>query len=203
MIYGYIRVSSITQNIDRQLLELSKFNINKSNIYIDKESGKDFNRVNYQKLKNKIKKKDLLIIKSIDRLGRNYKMIINEWYELTKIKEVDIFVIDMPLLDTRTENNLIGSFISDIVLQILSFVAENERINIKSRQKEGIIAAKKRGVKFGRPSYKLPENFTYICEEFRYKHINITDAAKYTKCSESTFYKYYNKYLEQIKKSIK
>lgn len=143
MIYGYIRVSSITQNIDRQLLELSKFNINKSNIYIDKESGKDFNRVNYQKLKNKIKKKDLLIIKSIDRLGRNYKMIINEWYELTKIKEVDIFVIDMPLLDTRTENNLIGSFISDIVLQILSFVSENERINIKSRQKEGIIALKK------------------------------------------------------------
>lgn len=143
MIYGYIRGSSITQNIDKQLLELSKFNINKSNIYIDKESGKDFNRVNYQKLKNKIKKKDLLIIKSIDRLGRNYEMIINEWYELTKIKEVDIFVIDMPLLDTRTENNLIGCFISDIVLQILSFVSENERINIKSRQKEGIIALKK------------------------------------------------------------
>lgn len=132
MIYGYIRVSSITQNIDRQLEEMIKLDINRKNIYIDKQSGKDFNRVNYQRLIKKLKHSDLLIIKSIDRLGRNYEMIIEEWSRITKVIGCDIFVIDMPLLDTRTRpDNLVGKFISDIVLQILSFVAENERDFIK------------------------------------------------------------------------
>ena len=146
MIYGYVRVSSETQNTARQLDEMFKQNIPIKNIYIDKQSGKDFNRTNYQKLKNKLKKNDLLIIKSIDRLGRNYEMIITEWSDITKKIEANIFVIDFPLLDTRCEpNSLIGKFISDIVLQVLSFVAENERINIKQRQAEGIRIEKEKG----------------------------------------------------------
>ena len=148
--YAYIRVSTVAQNIDRQYEEIKKLGINESDIYIDKESGKDFNRTNYKKLIRKLKKGDLLVIKSIDRLGRNYEMILEEWSNITKNKEADIKVIDMPLLDTRVEgDNLIGRFISDIVLQILSFVAENERINIKQRQAEGIRIAKEKGVIFG------------------------------------------------------
>lgn len=163
--YAYIRVSTVAQNIDRQYEEIKKLGINESDIYIDKESGKDFNRTNYKKLIRKLKKGDLLIIKSIDRLGRNYEMILEEWANITKKKEADIKVIDMPLLDTRVEGgNLIGKFISDIVLQILSFVAENERINIKQRQAEGIRIAKEKGVRFGRPKKELPENTNEILD---------------------------------------
>lgn len=163
--YAYIRVSTVAQNIDRQYEEIKKLGINESDIYIDKESGKDFNRTNYKKLIRKLKKGDLLVIKSIDRLGRNYEMILEEWANITKNKEVDIKVIDMPLLDTRVEGgNLIGRFISDIVLQILSFVAENERINIKQRQAEGIRIAKEKGVIFGRPKKELPENTNEILD---------------------------------------
>ena len=154
MEYAYIRVSTRTQNIARQLEEIKKFDLPKRNIYIDKESGKDFNRINYQRLIKKIKKDDLLIIKSIDRLGRNYTMIMEEWQKITKKIGANILVIDMPILDTRQHpENLIGRFIADIVLQLLSFVAENERINIKERQKEGIRIAKEKGVKI------LPEKF--------------------------------------------
>ena len=163
MDYGYVRVSSISQNIERQMDEMYKNGLSKKNIYIDKQSGKDFNRTNYQKLKRKLKKDDLLIVKSIDRLGRNYEMIINEWTEITKVIEADIYVIDFSLLDTRIEGkNLVGKFISDIVLQVLSFVAQNERENIKQRQADGIRLARERGVHLGRPPYKLPDNFKEI-----------------------------------------
>ena len=191
MIYGYVRVSSVTQNIDRQTEEMKKFNILDENVFIDKQSGKDFNRENYQILKSQLKKDDLLIIKSIDRLGRNYKMIIDEWYHITKVIECDIFVIDMPLLDTRsTPNNLVGRFISDIVLQILSFVAETERDNIKLRQAEGIKIAKEKGVHMGRPKFVLPDNFYDILTLYLRKQITCHSAAKMTNMSISTFFKY-------------
>ena len=150
-IYGYIRVSSRDQNEDRQLIALREINVPEKNIFTDKQSGKDFDRPQYKKLLKKLKKDDLLYIKSIDRLGRNYEEIQNQWRTLTKEKGVDICVIDMPLLDTRRGKDLMGTFLSDIVLQVLSFVAENERTNIHQRQAEGISAAKKRGVRFGRP----------------------------------------------------
>ena len=160
MNYGYVRVSSQTQNIARQMEELKNFELDKKCIFIDKQSGKDFERKNYQRMKRKLKKGDLLIVKSIDRLGRNYDMIINEWAEITKVIEADIYVIDFPLLDTRLdETNLVGKFISDIVLQVLSFVAQNERENIRQRQAEGIRLAKERGVHMGLPRYILPDNF--------------------------------------------
>ena len=149
MNYGYVRVSSTTQNVARQMEEMYKLGLSNKQIYIDKQSGKDFERKNYQKLKRKLKKDDLLIIKSIDRLGRNYDIIINEWADITKIIEADIKVIDFPLLDTRIEGkNLIGKFISDIVLQVLSFVAQNERENIRQRQAEGIRIAKEKGIQW-------------------------------------------------------
>ena len=191
MIYGYVRVSSETQNTARQLDEMFKQNIPIKNIYIDKQSGKDFNRTNYQKLKNKLKKNDLLIIKSIDRLGRNYEMIITEWSDITKKIEADIFVIDFPLLDTRCEpNSLIGKFISDIVLQVLSFVAENERINIKQRQAEGIRLAKEKGIHLGRPKYKLPDNFKEIIKQYKNKEITNEEAINILNMNRSTFFKY-------------
>jgi len=191
MNYGYIRVSSQTQNIARQLEEMKKLNLSDDSIFIDKQSGKDFERENYQKLKRKLKKNDLLIIKSIDRLGRNYDMIINEWSEITKNIEADIFVIDFPLLDTRAETcNLVGKFISDIVLQVLSFVAQNERDNIRQRQAEGIRLAKERGVHMGRPKYKLPENFKEIVYKYHKKEITNVEAAKVLKMNRGTFLKY-------------
>lgn len=163
MKYGYVRVSSITQNINRQIDELIKLGLSTKQIFIDKQSGKDFERKNYQKLKRKLKKDDLLIVKSIDRLGRNYNMIIDELYAITKVIQADIFVIDMPLLDTRTDKTqLMGKFISDIVLQILSFVAQTEREFIKQRQAEGIKLAKEKGVKFGRPKITLPSSFLEV-----------------------------------------
>ncbi len=191
MIYGYVRVSSITQNIARQIDEMYKLGLTDEFIFIDKQSGKDFNRENYQLLKSKLKKDDLIIIKSIDRLGRNYDMIINEWQDITKIIGADIFVIDFPLLDTRNEDkNLIGKFISDIVLQVLSFVAQNERENIKLRQAEGIKLAKAKGIHMGRPKYKLPDNFKEIALKFHKKEITNIEAANILNMNKWTFLKY-------------
>ena len=177
-IYGYVRVSSRDQNEDRQLIALKEVGIPEKCIYLDKQSGKDFNRPQYKKLLRKMKRDDLLYIKSIDRLGRNYEEIQNQWRILTKEKGVDICVIDMPLLDTRRGKDLVGTFLSDIVLQVLSFVAENERTNIRQRQAEGIAAAKARGVRFGRPPAPLPENFHDVYQRWRQGRITGTAAAK-------------------------
>ena len=179
-IYGYVRVSSKDQNEDRQLIALREVGIPEQNIYLDKQSGKDFNRPQYKKLLRKMKKDDLLYIKSIDRLGRNYEEILQQWRHLTKEKGIDIVVLDMPLLDTRRGKDLMGTFLSDIVLQVLSFVAENERTNIKQRQAEGIAAAKAKGVRFGRPPKPLPENF-YSCYQ-RWKKGEITGTAAAREC---------------------
>ena len=158
MNYGYARVSTVAQNLDRQLNEFVKIGIDNSRVYTDKESRKDFNRTNYRKLCRKLKTGDVLLIKSIDRLGRNYNMVLDEWRILTKEKGIDIVVIDMSLLDTRVEgNNLVGKFIADVVLQVISFVAENKRETMKQRQAEGIMMAKLKGVKFGRPAVKTPK----------------------------------------------
>ena len=165
--YGYVRVSTRDQNEERQMLALRKEAVFFREIYVAKQTGKDLERRQYQKMLRKLKKNDGLYIKSIDRLGRNYMEILEQWRILTKEKEVDIVVLDMPLLDTRQGKDLIGTFLSDIVLQILSFVAENERANIRQRQAEGIAAAKARGVKFGRPPGALPENFTDIYQQWK------------------------------------
>lgn len=188
MIYGYARVSSKEQNEHRQLIAFSAYNIPINNIYIDKQSGENFNRKRYKALIRKIKKGDLIYIKSIDRLGRNYEEIIEQWSYITRKKQADIFVIDMPLLDTRKGRDLMGTFLSDIVLQVLSFVAENERVNIKQRQAEGIAAAKKRGVKFGRPILPTPDNFETVCVEWRNKKITLDNAAEKCNMKRSTFY---------------
>lgn len=201
MKYAYVRVSSITQNIDRQMEEMYKMGLSKKNIFIDKQSGKDFDRPKYQKLKKKIKKGDLLIIKSIDRLGRNYEMIIEEWSDLTKKIECDILVLDMPLLDTRNdEKNLVGKFISDIVLQILSFVAQNERENIRQRQAEGIRIAKEKGIHMGRPKYILPENFEVVINEYHRGNITYQLAMEQLNMSRGTFFKYSKLHKEKLYK---
>lgn len=190
MIYAYIRVSTKQQNIDRQYEGIKALNIDDKYIYIDKESGKDFDRTKYKKLIKKLKKDDLLVIKSIDRLGRNYQMILEEWSKITKIIGADIKVLDMPLLDTRTEGgNLVGKFISDVVLQVLSFVAENERINIKQRQAEGIRIAKEKGVKFGRPKATLPPNVNETLDKYINKRLTNTEAAKLLGVSRGTFFR--------------
>ena len=190
MIYAYIRVSTKTQKIDRQYEELKELNIDDKFIYIDKESGKDFDRTNYQKLIKKLKKDDLLIVKSIDRLGRNYHMILEEWSRITKTIGADIKVLDMPLLNTRIEGkNLVGKFISDIVLQVLSFVAENERINIKTRQAEGIKIAKEKGVKFGRPKVVIPDNTNEILDRYINHELTNTEAATLIGVSRGTFFR--------------
>lgn len=190
MIYAYIRVSTKHQNIDRQYEEIKALGIDDKYIYIDKESGKDFDRTKYQKLIKKLKKDDLLVIKSIDRLGRNYHMILEEWSRITKEIGADIKVLDMPLLDTRIEGkNLVGKFISDIVLQILSFVAENERINIKQRQKEGIRIAKEKGIKFGRPKAILPPNTSDILDKYINRELTNIEAAELIGVSRGTFFR--------------
>lgn len=190
MKYGYIRVSTKEQNIDRQLSCMYAQGLDNKSIFIDKQSGKDFDRNEYQKLKNMLKSGDLLIIKSIDRLGRNYDMIIDEWRTLVNILNVDIQVLDMPLLDTRAEGrNLIGKFISDIVLQILSFVAENERDNIKLRQAEGIKIAKEKGKHLGRPRIILPNNFQEIANQYKKKEITLAEALSSLNMNRSSFYK--------------
>ena len=195
MIYGYVRVSTIGQNVDRQMEEMYALGIEKKRIYVDYESGKDFNRTSYQKLIHKLRKDDLIYIKSIDRLGRNYDMIIEEWTKITKIICADIVVIDMPLLDTRIKgSNLIGKFISDIVLQVLSFVAQNERENIRQRQAEGIKIAKAKGVVFGRPKYRLPDNFKEIVHKYHKKEISHNEAINMLGLKRSTFFKYAKQY---------
>ena len=193
-IYGYVRVSSTDQNEDRQILEMQRLKIKKKNIYIDKQSGKDFNRPSYQRLLGKLKKGDLLYVKSIDRLGRNYKEIQDQWRVLTKEMEVDVVVIDMPLLDTRVYKDLMGTFIADLVLQVLSFVAENERVNIRKRQEEGIKAAKLKGVMFGRPMIKVPDNFGRLVKQWERGHIRAEDVAKECDMSIATFYRRLREY---------
>ena len=185
--YGYIRVSSRDQNEDRQLIAMREIDVPEKNIYTDKQSGKDFERPQYKKLVRKLKRDDLLNIKSIDRLGRNYEEIQNQWRLLTKDKGVDICVIDMPLLDTRRGKDLVGTFLSDIVLQVLSFVAENERVNIRQRQAEGIAAAKARGVRFGRPPRPLPENYHSAYQRWKAGKITGTAAAAECGMPLSTF----------------
>lgn len=190
MNYGYARVSTTTQNLDRQLVDLYKIGLDNKSIYTDKESGKDFNRTNYKRLCKKLKTGDVLFIKSIDRLGRNYNMVLDEWRILTKEKGIDIVVIDMPLLDTRIDGkNLVGKFIADVVLQILSFVAENERETMKQRQAEGIRIAKLKGVKFGRPSKDTPENFMEVIDLYKKKIITSQEACKMSNLSRGTFYR--------------
>ena len=202
MIYAYIRVSTKQQKIDRQYEEIKTMNIDDKHIYIDKESGKNFDRTNYQKLIKKIKKDDLLIIKSIDRLGRNYQMILDEWSRITKTIGADIKVIDMPLLDTRIDGkNLVGRFISDIVLQILSFVAENERVNIRQRQAEGIRIAKEKGVKFGRPRAITPPNTNEILDNYISHKISDAEATKLLKVSRGTFFRLVKERRENIKQT--
>lgn len=186
-IYGYIRVSTREQNEDRQLIALREMSVPEKNIFMDKQSGKDFNRPQYKKLVKKLKPGDLLYIKSIDRLGRNYEEIQNQWRVLTKEKGIDIAVLDMPLLDTRRGKDLMGTFLSDIVLQVLSFVAENERTNIRQRQAEGIAAAKAKGIRFGRPPLPLPENFHENYQRWKSGEITCTTAARACGLPLSTF----------------
>lgn len=186
-IYGYVRVSTRDQNEDQQLIALRELQVPKKNIFIDKQSGKNFERPRYKKLLRRMKKDDLLYIKSIDRLGRNYNEIQEQWRILTKDKGVDIVVLDMSLLDTRRGKDLMGTFLSDIVLQVLSFVAENERMNIRQRQAEGIAAAKAKGVRFGRVPKPLPENFHAVYQRWKRGEITGTAAAKECGMPLSTF----------------
>lgn len=187
-IYGYVRVSSKDQNEDRQMAAMHELGITDRQIYMDKQSGKDFNRPQYKKLLKKLRDGDLLYVKSIDRLGRNYEEIQEQWRYITKTKNVDIVVIDMPLLDTRRGKDLMGTFVSDLVLQILSFVSENERNNIRQRQAEGIAAAKAKGKKFRRPSAPLPENFREVYQKWKDKVITLKEAAERCSMPVSSFY---------------
>lgn len=188
MIYGYVRVSTREQNEDRQLIALNEKKVPEKNIFIDKQSGKNFERPMYQRMLKKLRQDDLIYVKSIDRLGRNYEDILEQWRILTKEKKVDIVVLDMELLDTRKGKDLMGTFLSDIVLQVLSFVAENERKNIRQRQKEGIEAAKLRGVRFGRPKHQVPDDFEQICYRWESGEIIGKEAAQLCDMPLTTFY---------------
>ena len=187
-IFGYARVSSKEQNEERQLNAFKEFGIDERDIYVDKQSGKDFNRDNYLVLKHILRENDLLVIKSIDRLGRNYNMIIEEWKDITQNIKADIVVIDMPLLDTRNNKDLLGTFISDLILQILSYVAEQERTFIKQRQKEGIENALNKGVKFGRPKIEKPANFDNVISQWKKKEIKSKDAMIMLNLKPNSFY---------------
>ena len=193
-VYGYIRVSSRDQNEDRQLIAMQELKVPRNNIYMDKQSGKDFNRPKYKRLLRRLRQDDLLYIKSIDRLGRNYSEILEQWRVLTKEKGIDIVVLDMPLLDTRRGKDLMGTFLSDIVLQVLSFVAENERTSIRQRQAEGIAAAKAKGVQFGRPEILVPDNFPEIVAAWEEKRLPLTEVLKKCNMSETTFYRRLREY---------
>jgi len=199
-VYGYIRVSSIDQNEDRQLVVMRSRSIPEKNIYIDKQSGKDFNRPEYNHMVKKLRTGDLLYILSIDRLGRNYEEIQNQWRILTKEIGVDVCVIDMPLLDTRRDKDLMGTFIADLVLQILSFVSQNERENIKKRQAQGIAAAKARGMIFGRPTIAPPADFPAIVQAWENKEISIDQVVEQCQMSKATFYRRLREY--RIKKGL-
>lgn len=193
-IYGYVRVSSTDQNEDRQMIALREVGVVDKDIFMDKQSGKDFERPQYKKLIKKLKPGDLLYILSIDRLGRNYEEIQRQWRILTKDIGVDICVIDMPLLDTRNGKDLMGTFIADLVLQILSFVAQSERENIKKRQAEGIAAAKAKGVKFGRPEKDIPDDFSKIVKAWEQKRLPLSEVLKICNMSEATFYRRLREY---------
>lgn len=193
-IYGYVRVSSTDQNENRQMIALRGMLVPEKNIFLDKQSGKDFERPHYKRLVRKLKAGDLLYILSIDRLGRNYEEIQKQWRVLTKEIGVDICVLDMPLLDTRNGKDLMGTFIADLVLQILSFVAQNERENIKKRQAEGIAAAKAKGIKFGRPGKPLPGDFGEIVNAWQQKKLSITAVLQQCDMSEATFYRRLREY---------
>jgi len=193
-IYGYIRVSSTDQNEDRQILALNKLDIPTENLFMDKQSGKDFERTSYQNLIKCLKEGDLLYIHSIDRLGRNYEEIQSQWRLLTKEKGVDMVVIDMPILDTRQYKDLMGTFIADLVLQILSFVAHNERDTIRKRQAEGISAAKLRVVQVGRPVISAPNNFGELVRKWKKNQISVDKILNLCGISESTFYRRFREY---------
>lgn len=193
-IYGYVRVSSTDQNEDRQMVAMHEVGILKKNIFMDKQSGKDFERLNYKEMVQKLKVGDLLYILSIDRLGRNYEDIQKQWRILTKEIGIDICVLDMPLLDTRNGKDLMGTFIADLVLQILSFVAQSERENIRKRQAEGIATAKAKGVRFGRPKKKVPENFGEIVKAWEEKKMTFVEVLKQCDMSETTFYRKLREY---------
>lgn len=187
-IFGYMRVSTKEQCEERQLIALRNFPVQDDKIFMDKLSGKDFNRPQYKILLGKLKQGDILVVKSIDRLGRNYEEILNQWRIITKEKQADIVVLDMPLLDTRqTGKDLTGTFVADLVLQILSYVAQTERENIRQRQMEGIAAAKLRGVQFGRPRKPVPENFFLLKEQWENKEITSRQAAKKLHIAQDTF----------------
>lgn len=199
--YAYVRVSTREQNEARQLDALASYEIPQKNLFIEKKSGKDFDRPVYKRLIRRLGFGDLLIIKSIDRLGRDYDEILKEWRHITKEIGADILVLDMPLLDTRTKDrDLTGTFIADLVLQILSYVAQTERENIRQRQMEGIAAAKRQGVKFGRPALPLPDNFEKIHRAWREKKLTLKQAASACKMPEGTFYAKAVR-LEKAKKS--
>lgn len=193
-IYGYVRVSSNDQNEDRQVIALSEVGVSEKNIFIDKLSGKSFERPQYKRLIRKLSKGDLLYVLSIDRLGRNYEEIQNQWRIITKEIGADICVIDMPLLDTRQGKDLMGTFIADIVLQILSFVAQSERENIRKRQEQGIVAAKARGVRFGRPEKPLPDNFSKLISDWEKKKTSFEKTLELCNMSEATFYRKLREY---------
>ena len=188
-VYGYVRVSTSEQNEDRQLIAMNTVQVPERNIYMDKQSGKDFKRPMYMRMLKRLKQDDVLYIKSIDRLGRDYEEVLEQWRMLTKEKKVDIVVLDMPLLDTRRGRDLMGTFLSDIVLQVLSFVAENERKNIRERQKEGIEAARRRGVRLGRPAKPVPENFEQACGKWEAGEITGREAAMECNMPFSSFYR--------------
>ena len=188
MDYGYARVSTKEQNEQRQLIAMREFGIAENRVYMDKQSGKDFDRPAYRRLVRRLRPGDTLAVKSIDRLGRNYREILEQWRILTHERRVGVVVLDMPLLDTRQGKDLMGTFIADLVLQILSFVAQSERENIRRRQEEGIAAAKARGVKFGRPPLPLPENFYEIHRTWRNKELTLRQAAEACGLPVGTFY---------------
>lgn len=188
-IYGYARVSSVDQNEDRQMIAMHEAGVPRENVFMDKQSGKDFDRPNYKGMVRRMKEGDLLYILSIDRLGRNYEEIQNQWRILTKDKGIDIIVLDMPLLDTRHGKDLMGTFIADLVLQILSFIAQSEREKIRERQKQGIAAAKARGVHFGRPKKPVPEDFYKLVREWEKKRFQLSELLQKCDISESTFYR--------------
>jgi DNA invertase Pin-like site-specific DNA recombinase len=197
-VYGYMRVSSKDQKEGRQEDAFRRLDIPRKNIFLDKQSGKDFERPSYKKMLRRLKKGDRLIVKSIDRLGRNYRDVMEQWRVITKKIGADITVLDMPLLDTTREKDLLGTLISDIVLQILSYVAENERTTIRQRQAEGIAAAKARGVRFGRPEVSLPENFDDIFREWNNKRITVQEALRAAGISQSTFYRKVKEYKNSL-----
>lgn len=189
-IYGYIRVSTKEQNEARQKIALQNFPVREENIFMDRQSGKDFNRTSYRKLLKKMRKKDILVIQSLDRLGRNYEEILEQWRILTRERQIDIVVLDMPLLDTRDKNrDLTGTFMADLILQVLSYVAQNERENIRKRQAEGIAAAKERGVHFGNPGKPVPVAFEDVAGKWRRKEISLSEALRELEIGRTYFYK--------------